>query len=376
MGGLGRSRDPADRPRVVVDEMGKVALALLLAMASVGLARPAAADDRPIFNQAQVIVAQLPGPVPMYFGEAGYLPLALQSPFFDITQYALNGQALDGASVGCWTSHIVGDAIAWDVCDSVRVALGRDTLVAGGAYRLTVGDIELGTFVAQGIGDRTPPSVVAVVASQYSFEVTFSKPMRLDRPCGGDGYAAFSASGTGPYANDLGHYTSPDPGFDAVLHEFHTLRSSADCTTFAFFARWLGAAAGTYELDIAGAEDVDGNALPPTAVTVSFDDERAPSLIQVWSRSDDYVATQLELIFDEPLDAASVADLAGYRLNGAPLPPTSSAECFDDLCATVAVFVPSPVVRRGENTVVATRIRDLAGKLVDPSANSWTWQGY
>jgi hypothetical protein len=50
------------------------------------------------------------------------------------------------------------------------------------------------------------------------------------------------------------------------------LRSSADCTTFAFFARWLGVAAGTYALDIEGAEDVNGNALPPTAITVSFAD--------------------------------------------------------------------------------------------------------
>jgi hypothetical protein len=122
----------------------------------------------------------------LYFGEAGYVPLAQQSPFFDIAQYALNGDALDRARVGCWASPIAGNAIAYHVCDSVRVTLGPGTLVDGVRDELTVGDAELGTFVAQGIDDRAPPSVVAAIASGYTLEVTFSKPMPLDQPCGGE----------------------------------------------------------------------------------------------------------------------------------------------------------------------------------------------
>lgn len=341
-------------------------------------AAQAAADDTYVFNVVQTIYARLPEPVGLYFGEAAYRSPAEQSPFFDSTHYALNGVPLEGAALACSEREVIGD-YEGGPCVAVMLTLPPGTLTDGVAYQLRMDDTDLGTFVAAGIADRDPPSVTAVRAWQYGFEITFSKRMLYDSRCGADSYAgsAPAATDAAPVVNDLAHYSSPDAAFNAALHELHEMRSSADCTTFAFFATWIGAAAGTYDLYVEGATDVQGNAVPLTAMTVSFDDERAPSLLHVWSRQNDRAGDPLDLVFDEPLDRASVAELDGYRLNGAPLPAGATASCHNEPCTTVRLFVPAGAIRYGEpNTLAAPQIRDLAGKTIDPLANSWTWSGY
>lgn len=332
--------------------------------------------DGPVSSLGQHIYFEVDQPIVVYSGEAYFVPWAQQNVVWDKDRYTLNGDPIEVLAIACLRYE--GDLGG---CKEFRIDLAEGTLVAGRRYTLAAGDRELGTFLAGETVETAQPTVVAATLTQHELLVTFSEPMAGTR-CGGQEYRD-------GWLLDVRRYTTDDDTFArALIGETRfggtgAIGTASDDCASVSFRMSLGIPASDYALHIEGLQDVFGNEVVPADLEFTVADEGAPRLLSAyteWPSEWDLGPTGrvIRVTFDEPLDAPTVAKVDAYRLNGAPLPAGSRAQCRDQFCWTILVLVPDGAVHAfGDNTISAQGVRDLSDVLAAPGEGSTiTFRGW
>jgi hypothetical protein len=339
---------------------------------------PASPGGEGARNVGQTMFVALDAPVSVYFNEAAYVAPALQNPVWDRERYTLNGEALALAELACVSEVPIANS-AGHLCFELMLVPVDPVLREGRLYEIAVADRVLGSFVARDVVDAESPRVVDLSLTQHELRVTFSERMA----------AGMCSGSTEGGINVPTYYTTDDPVLSRALvgeTRFGGMGAiadvSEDCTTVTFTMR-VGIAAGRYDLHVAGVRDAaGGNEVVPEDFTLDVADEGAPQAFPAWEDwASDWgfgtIGRVIRLTFDEPIDPRSVGDLAGYRLNGRPLPAGSLARCRDELCWTILILVTDGFAIRPfeDNTISAPAVRDRSGVAAGASGTA-TFRGY
>jgi len=239
---------------------------------------PAPIPESAACNDGQEIRVDLPHPFPTFVGEAGGTPLVLSGD-----RWTLDRVALTGADIRC-TARATVPGLSGQ-CVAVRILTGQALLANGQQYELSLAGEFIARFTATGLRSVTP-HVVGATATQYSLTVTFDRPMSHTGDCGSTSWD-FRLPGTIEYVRSgqgfpaaPASYRSPDAGYQDLLTAFVSeAKLSADCRTVVFGSGW-GAPVGTFEVNVAGVTDIDGNLVEPRTIAVTVTDEGPPTAIR------------------------------------------------------------------------------------------------
>lgn len=323
---------------------------------------PAPTPLGPVHHEGQKIVAT-PDALTWSTGEAG------GSPATQIANYRLNGQSLAGSSLMC--TSLQTPAGLPPGCSKIEI-IPRVHLVNGQLYELSLLDIPIGGFVAQGLVAATP-HVVSVTATQYQLAVRFDRAMLHAGTCGSSpwtlavpGTISFVRSGAGVPAAP-GGYTSSVPAYRDFLASFVSeAKVSADCMSVTFGSGW-GGPTGDIDVSVSGVVDADGNAVQPRTFTVHIDDEGPPKLMFAQLELQTAEKKVIRVAYSEAMDETYVTDPERYSVNGRPIPAGTAIECELAGCTWVRLtFAPTTFVYGAPNTLTITGVRDLAGNAMVP----------
>jgi len=315
-----------------------------------------------VHNEGQKIFVSLDTPLAWFFGEGS------SSPGTNIANYRLNGASLAGSALHCTkiVSTTNSGCAALVIVPSIR-------LVNGTSYELALLGDPIGAFRVDGLVEATP-HVVSASATQYDLTVTFDRPMLHAGDCGATTWSMSTPGtiefvhGTGGFPAPPGAYTSTSDGYRDYLTSFVSEAVvSADCRTVTFGSGW-GSVTGTIELIVAAVEDVDGNRVEPATISLTITDTVAPKLMFADVELQTAQKKVIRVAFSEAMRDSDVRDAAHYRLNNNALPASTVLECEIASCTWVRLtFAPSAFTYGAMNTLRVSDVRDLSGKMLDPS---------
>ena len=335
--------------------MRKLLAFLALLALLVAPERALAGGEGSVENDGQALIVHFARPVAMYFGEAGGATSDALYP----GNYALDGVPLGDASPSCIASHVA----TYTFCDTTRVLLSDHALVEGRQYTVAFEDQDLGTFIAHGLADRTPPVVLGVDVGQAAIVVRFDRPMRHDGDC--PGWSGAAPGSVGFVRGDLPTFSSPDEALEDALATWLSAFMNDDCSAVTLTVGNVFPE-GRFRLDVANLQDASGNVLAPVRFDIDIPDLGAPSLESSYGAVQDG-AWELDLRFDQPLDRNAALDPASFSIDGRPLPSDAMLTC-SEACSTVHIaFALSSVdaaIHFHELTYEG--VRDPAGNAPDP----------
>jgi len=323
-------------------------------------------------NDGQKIIVTFDPPQPWFFGEAS------ASAATQITNYTLNGRSLAGSALRCTGTKLVG---ANNACFGVEI-IPSMRLVDTERYELKLQDQVLGAFTAQGLLISTP-RVVSVKATQFDLTVKFDRPMLHVGECGTQSWSLgvpgtieFVRRSAQVFPAPVGAYTSSSAAYRDFLSAFVSAADiSDDCTTVKLGSGW-GGPIGRFDVTVDGVEDVYGNLVQPTTVTVDVADEGLPKLMFAQLELQTAEKKVIRVAYSEAMNEEYVTDPERYYLNGKLVPASTIIECEVANCAWVRVtFAPGLFAYGADNTLTIVGVRDMAGNAMDPDiVTSGTFQ--
>ena len=316
----------------------------------------------PVRHEGQKIVAT-PEALAWTMGEAG------GSPATQIANYRLNGESLAGSSLMCTSLQTSRNLPPG--CSRIEI-IPRVHLVNGQRYELSLLDMPIGAFVAQGLVVATP-HVVSVTATQYQLAVRFDRAMLHAGICGSSPWT-LSVPGTISFVRSAGGvpaapggYTSSTAAYRDFLASFVSEATvSADCMSVTFGSGW-GGPTGDIDVTVSGVVDADGNAVQPRTFSLHIEDEGPPKLMFAQLELQTAEKKVIRVAYSEAMDETYVTDPVRYSLNGRPIPAGTTIECALAGCAWVRLtFAPTTFVYGAPNTLTITGVRDIAGNGMVP----------